>query len=57
MFLKLYDSQEFLAIDQWDNPDGPVQLYTDPDFGAAFAQLFESPPSLTIYAETDWHQW
>ena len=57
MFLKLDDSQEFLAIDQWDNPDGPVQLYTDPDFGAAFAQLFESPPSLTIYAETDWHQW
>jgi quinol monooxygenase YgiN len=57
VFLSLDDPREFLAIDLWDNPDGPVTLYTDPDFGAAFAQLFESPPSLAIYGSTDWHQW
>jgi quinol monooxygenase YgiN len=57
VFLSLEDEQEFLAIDVWDNADGPVMLYTDPSFGAAFAQLFESPPSLRIYASTDWYQW
>ncbi len=57
VFLSLADPQEFLAVDIWDNPDGPVTLYTDPQFGAAFAQLFESPPSLTIHVSTDWYQW
>lgn len=57
VFLSLEDERELLAIDLWDNADGPVMLYTNPDFGAAFAQLFEAPPSLTIYASTDWYQW
>jgi quinol monooxygenase YgiN len=57
VFLSLEDPQEFLAIDLWDNPDGPVTLYTNPDFQAAFATLFESPPQLRIYGSTDWHQW
>jgi hypothetical protein len=51
------DRRNFLAIDLWSAPEGIEGLYTHPDFAAAFGALFETAPSLGIYASTDWHQW
>jgi hypothetical protein len=56
VFLGLDDQREFLAVDLWSNTDGPVTLYTNPSFQAAFAQLFDTV-DVRIYASTDWYQW
>lgn len=49
---------EFLAVDRWDNLNGPMALYSDPDFQAAFGALFSAQPTVVIYeARPDWHGW
>jgi len=57
VYLGLEDPQEFLAIDIWADPTNIVAVYSDPDFAAAFGSLFESAPTLGVYASTDWAQW
>ncbi|MEZ4427807.1 MAG: hypothetical protein R3A51_09000 [Nannocystaceae bacterium] len=51
------DPQEFLNIDIWTSADNIEAVYTNPDFIAAFGQLFEAPPQVGVYQSTDWHQW
>lgn len=46
--------REFLAIDTWDNPEGPQKLLADPALGAEFAKLFEGQPSVTLWADAGW---
>ena len=51
------DPREFLAIDMWDNPDGPQKLMGDPRMAEEFGKLFEGNPDVAVYAETDWKGW
>ena len=53
----LGDPTQFLAFDVWESDENIEAVYGDPAFQAAFAPLFASPPTLTIYRSTDWHQW
>ncbi|MCA9705049.1 MAG: hypothetical protein KDK70_04260 [Myxococcales bacterium] len=49
---------EFLAVDQWDNLDGALQVYGDPKFQAAFGMLFGGPPMLELFERRDdWYGW
>lgn len=56
-YLNPQNHREFLAIDVWDNADGPQKLLQDPALGAEFAKLFEGQPDVTVWAETDWEGW
>jgi quinol monooxygenase YgiN len=49
--------REFLAIDVWDNIEGPQKLLQDPTLAAEFAKLFEGQPNVTIWSATDWEAW
>lgn len=57
VFTGIEDPAEFLAIDVWLDPLNLETFYSDPDFAAAFATLFDGGPSIGVYASTDWHQW
>jgi len=56
VFIGLTDARRFLAVDIWGSPDNITPFYTNPDFVAAFAPLFESVTQ-PVYESTDWHQW
>lgn len=43
------DPTQFLAFDVWASDENIEAVYGDPAFQAAFAPLFASAPSLTIY--------
>lgn len=45
------DPTEFLAIDTWNNLEGLQQFMSNPDVAAAFGQLFEGMPDISIWAE------
>ena len=51
------DDHEFFALDIWSKSDNLEAFYSDPNFQAGFAKLFDSAPSLSVYQSTDWHQW
>ena len=57
VFTSVEDPQELLAVDVWPSSDNLEAVYSNPDFQAAFASLFDSPPTLGVYAATTWHQW
>jgi hypothetical protein len=45
---------EFLAVDTWNNLDGLQKFMSDPNVAAAFGQLFDGMPDVTIWAESGW---
>lgn len=51
------DPQQFFAVDVWTSDEAIEAFYGDPTFQAAFGALFEAPPTVGVYASTDWHQW
>ena len=57
VYLNPQNRREFMAIDTWDNLEGPQKLLNDPALGAEFAKLFDGQPQVTIFAETDWKSW
>jgi quinol monooxygenase YgiN len=57
VFLGRDDAREFLAIDVWQSSDAIEAFYTNPDLARALGGLFESPPTLAVYASTNWYQW
>ncbi|MBI5840485.1 MAG: hypothetical protein HZB19_10315 [Chloroflexi bacterium] len=48
------DPTEFLAIDTWNNLEGLQKFMSDPNVAAAFGQLFDGMPDISIWAESDW---
>ena len=49
---------DFLAIDRWDNLEGPETFYGAPEFAEAFGMLFSAQPSLELFElQPDWYQW
>ncbi len=45
---------EFLAIDTWNNLEGLQKFMSNPDVAAAFGQLFDGQPDISIWSESDW---
>ena len=48
------DHTQFLAIDTWNNLENLQKFLSDPEVAAAFGQLFEGMPDVSIWAESDW---
>ncbi len=57
VFLGRADDHEFFALDIWSKSDNLEAFYSDPNFQAGFAKLFDGAPTLGVYQSTDWHQW
>jgi len=49
-----HDPTQFLAIDTWNNLEGLQKFMSDPQVAAAFGQLFEGMPDISVWAESDW---
>ena len=56
-YLNPQNRREFLAVDTWDNMEGPQKLLADPALGAEFAMLFDGQPQVTFWAAADWKSW
>jgi hypothetical protein len=56
VFLGIDDPLRFCAVDIWGSGDNIQAFYTNPQFVAVFAPLFDSISQPT-YQSTDWHQW
>ena len=48
------DPTQFLAIDTWNNLENLQKFLSDPQVAAAFGQLFEGMPDVSIWQESDW---
>lgn len=48
------DPTQFLAIDTWNNLENLQKFINDPQVAAAFGQLFEGMPDISIWAQSDW---
>lgn len=57
VFLDPNDPLEFIAVDVWSSPDNLEAVYTDPAFATGFGDLFAEPPSITVFASTNWYEW
>ncbi|MEM6994795.1 MAG: hypothetical protein AAF721_30050 [Myxococcota bacterium] len=51
------DPNQFFAVDVWTDDTNIETFYGNPDFQMAFGALFDAPPTIGVYASTDWHQW
>jgi len=56
VWLGLADVRQFNGVDIWKADDNIQGFYTNPQFVAAFSQLFSSV-SQPVYVSTDWYQW
>ncbi|MFO0613032.1 MAG: hypothetical protein U0414_10610 [Polyangiaceae bacterium] len=48
---------QFVAIDRWSSDANMDAFYGNPDFQAAFGQLFAAAPEFDTFLRTDFHQW
>lgn len=57
VFLGLEDSREYLAFDIWTGSSNIESFYSNQAFQEGITALFDGPPTVGVYASTDWHQW
>jgi hypothetical protein len=55
-YLNIENDHEFFAIDFWDNLESIQKLYSDPNLATEFAKMFQSPPEVTVWADSGWFQ-
>jgi quinol monooxygenase YgiN len=48
------DPKQFLAVDTWNNLEGLQKFMSNPDVAAAFGQLFDGMPDISIWGESGW---
>lgn len=56
-YLNPQNRREFLAIDTWNNLEGPQKLLQDPNLASEFGKLFDGKPEVTIVEESGWQSW
>lgn len=56
-YLNPQNRREFLAVDMWDNLEGPQKLLQDPKLAEEFGKLFEGKPDVTVLEESGWTAW
>ena len=55
-YLNVENSNEFFAIDVWNNLEAIQKLYSDPNLAAEFATMFAGQPQVTVWADAGWLQ-
>jgi hypothetical protein len=53
-YLNPQNSQEFLAVDTWDNMEGLQKFLNSPDVAAEFEKLFDGMPDVSVWGESGW---
>ena len=53
-YLNPQNQMEFLAVDHWNNLEGLQKFMSNPDVAAAFSNLFEGMPDVSIWSDSDW---
>lgn len=53
-FLNSQDRREFLAIDEWDNPEGIQKLYGDPQTQQEIGKMFDGMPEVVVWVASGW---
>lgn len=57
VFLNPLDAADFLGIDEWASPEQAQAFASDPRIQEFFAQLFEGPPEVVAWTDSNWNQW
>jgi quinol monooxygenase YgiN len=57
IFLNPMDPQDFLGIDVWQSAEQTQAFSADPRIRQFFADLFEGPPEVIAWVDSDWNQW
>lgn len=57
IFLNPGDPSDFLGIDVWKSADAAMAFAGNPQIAEFFGNLFEGPPEITVWTESDWNQW
>jgi len=55
-FLNVQNSNEFFAVDTWNNLEAIQKLYSDPNLMVEFATMFEGQPQVTVWSESGFMQ-
>lgn len=45
---------EFLAVDEWDNPEGIQKLYGDPQTQQEIGKMFDGMPEVVVWVASGW---
>ena len=53
-YLNPQDPTQFLAVDTWNNLENLQKYMSNPDVAAAFGQLFDGMPDISIWGEAGW---
>jgi quinol monooxygenase YgiN len=57
VFVDPRDPTAFLGIDTWQSAGQAMAFAADPRIADFFGKLFDGPPEVTIWVESDWNQW
>ncbi|MCA9542223.1 MAG: hypothetical protein KC620_25175 [Myxococcales bacterium] len=57
VFLGVEDDRNFIAVDVWRDSANIEAFYGNPQFQAAFGQLFDGPPTVRVMQTVGWHEW
>ena len=51
------DPRDVLVIDVWQSAEQAQAFSGDPRIQQFFGQLFDGPPEVTAWVESDWNRW
>jgi quinol monooxygenase YgiN len=57
VYLNPMDERDFLGIDVWQTAEQAQAFAGSPQIQEFFGQLFEGPPEVTAWMDSDWNQW
>lgn len=57
VYLDPRDQRAFLAIDTWSSLEGIQRFADSPPLKEFFGKLFEAPPEVQVWVDSDWNQW
>jgi quinol monooxygenase YgiN len=57
VYLNPMDERDFFGIDVWQTAEQAQAFAGSPQIQEFFGQLFEGPPEVTAWMDSDWNQW
>ena len=57
VYLDPKDPKAFYGVDTWSSLEGLQKFSSSPDIPAFFGKLFDGPPEVRVWVDSDWNQW
>jgi len=57
VFLDPQDPKAFLGIDEWSTLEGLQKFAASPQIQEFFGKLFDGPPEVAVWVDSDWNKW